>query len=174
MRKQAIIVGVFILLVALVVFRVYIKIENTAKVAEKAEVVYVESEPTVVEKVVEKEVEVEKIVEKIVEVPAQIERDFYTLEASALSGDYQEYEKIMMISEKNILLVDTQVGSTEGKQVYPVVDVVGTGGDTLRLFFTQSVYDALNVGDNLKIVYKSYTNSAGVKFPVVVSAQKVN
>lgn len=97
---------------------------------------------------------------------------FSTLSPSSLGQPYATNTEVMLVSDKTLVLLDSAYGTNQGKQLSYAVDLLYTGG-TLRLFLSQSAYNALSVGDKLKVSYAVYRNSAGVQFPVIQSVSEL-
>lgn len=86
-------------------------------------------------------------------------------------GVANEKQEIVVVANKKLLLMDSQVGGSGEKQLQYVADVLTTNSDKLSLFLNESAYNSISVGSKLLVTYKVYTNDVGVEFPVVVDAQ---
>ena len=89
------------------------------------------------------------------------------IEIDNISNQGKEYEEIVVISSKKLLLIDEAVGEKEGKSLAFVFNVMTDSNRVLKLFVTETVYEQFKVGDKLKVNYKIITNDVGTEFPLI-------
>jgi hypothetical protein len=101
------------------------------------------------------------------------ERVFKELEEGDLGKPVATSTEILIVVKKKLVLMDGAYGTTENKQLVYAVDMLGNDNSTrLTLYLNQSAYSGVSLGDRLKVQYFTYKNASGVKFPVVISAEK--
>ena len=93
---------------------------------------------------------------------AKVEIDINTL------NDMKSIEKEeVMTLVKKVLLLDTQ-----SNQLVHTLVLKGIDGNILNYSVSSSVYDSLNLNEDLAVKYREYTNSNGLKFSLIVSIVK--
>ena len=110
-----------------------------------------------------------------VTMPEQDEQEqvFKELEEGDLGKPVATSTEILIVVKKKLVLMDGAYGTSENKQLVYAVDMLGNDNNTrLTLYLNQSAYAGVSLGDRLKVQYFTYKNSSGVKFPVVISAEK--
>jgi lipopolysaccharide export system protein LptC len=82
-------------------------------------------------------------------------------------------EEIMVVAKKKVILLDSNYGAKEGKQLVYSADLLGNNNNTrLSLYLNKTAYDGIAIGDRLQVKYSVFSNNVGVQFPVVISAEK--
>jgi hypothetical protein len=98
---------------------------------------------------------------------------FKELDEVALGEPTTTREEIMVVAKKKVVLLDSNFGAKEGKQLVYTVDLLGNNNSTrLSLYLNKTAYDGVTIGDRLQVKYSVFSNDVGVQFPVVISAEK--
>lgn len=97
---------------------------------------------------------------------------FKELDESELGNPITVRTEIMVVSSKKIILMDSNFGENNGKQLVYCVDLI-YGDGTLNFYLNGTTYQNLKVGDKLKVDYQVYKNNQGVSFPVIMSVDAV-
>lgn len=194
MKKVGIILGVFFIIIAVVIFLITSKVEDTPKVDETQKVEQVGTENKTSDKsktdnsqtdnsqtdksninkdntektsdtpVTQQPIQQTQVVEKVVTKEVSAVK---TISESDLVNSKGSYEVIAFISNKRILLIDENPSGKDKKTLSYCFDVLTPENDSLVLFVTKSVYASYKVQDKLKVNYEVFTNDIGVEFPIV-------
>lgn len=105
--------------------------------------------------------------------PVEKETKITEVEPEGLGKHGGVKEEVMRVSKKSLLLLDRGVGTDTDKQLIYTLDVTGTSNNVLTLYLNKKAYDGVVVGEQLVVRYVLYTNSSGVKFPVIVTTEKL-
>ena len=197
MKKVGIILGVFFIIVAVVIFMISSKVEDTPKTEDGQPIEQVSTETTTGDKKenvvtdkdkgnskvetetqnpnnqqpVQQPVQQTPVVEKVVTKEVSAVK---TISENDLVNPKGSYEVIAFISNKRIMLIDENPSGSDKKTLSYCFDVLTPDNKTLVLFVTKSVYNNYNVQDKLKVNYEVFVNDIGVEFPIVSLVSEVN
>ena len=197
MKKVGIILGVFFIIVAVVIFLISSKVEETPKTENGQPIEQVSTETTTSDKKenvvtdkkkdtsnketessnpnnqqpVQQPVQQTQVVEKVVTKEISSVK---TISENDLVNSKGSYEVIAYISNKRIMLIDENPSGSDKKTLSYCFDVLTPDNKTLVLFVTKSVYNNYNVQDKLKVNYEVFVNDIGIEFPIVSLVSEVN
>lgn len=89
------------------------------------------------------------------------------IDADRLGNPFRNETEVMVVSSKDLVAFEKE---NDGQLVYLVTLL---GKKKITLFLSSVGYKNLEVGDKVKVSYEVYKNSAGVEFPLLISAEKV-
>lgn len=169
MKKAGVVVGLTLILLAGVLFWVTSQMEKDDRAGEKR------SSPApsfVVEEPKEtKTVDVKPSADSSQDNRQESGKTFMEFAEEELGEPKATYTEIMVVSKKKVVLLDGSVGTKENKQLVYSVDLLGNNTNSFSLYLNKSAYDALKVGDKLKVEYLIYENDIGTKFPAVINVE---
>lgn len=182
MKKAGIILGIFFIVAALLVFFISTKISNKNEVKENnsTPIVSVDNENKKNNNDIQQSAVVEE--QPTPQVVTQVETKVVEREVSSvktikdndLSNLKSTHDVVTVISNKRILLIDENTSGSDKKTLTYCFDVLTPDNQSLVLFVTKSVYDNYKVQDRLKVSYDVYTNDSGIEFPLVSSVTSVD
>jgi hypothetical protein len=177
MKRAGIIVGVFLLILAIGIF--FIVNREPKKANEISEEKTVTEEPVEEKTPIKKEKEEPKVIveEKIVEVEVEKEVEVKVSEIKEIDENKLETptrkEEIVFLSKKRLLLLDEAPKENHSKNLAYNFILVTSDNKEIKLFVTGVVYEQFEIGDKLKIEYDLFENSNNVEFPVIYRATKL-
>lgn len=106
---------------------------------------------------------------KVEEIKNNVKGTLLLLDKNSVSGGFVE-ENVFVVTQKQYVLNNM----SDLNMVVPCITLYNDDlGIKLENFFTDSVYNNLNVGDKLKVRYKVLSNNKGVKFYLIISIEKI-
>jgi hypothetical protein len=184
-KKAGIVVGVTIILIACSLYW-WVGTMDKPKVGETTsptEVVQKEPKPVKPDKEVVPEKKPEPTISAVTQ-PTVVEplpttpiegqsQVFSILDDSDLGEPLITRTEIMVVSNKKVVLMDSNYGTEKGKQLVYAVDLI-YGEGLLTLYLNGVMYESLTVGDKLKVQYDVFKNDSGVSFPTITSVDLAN
>lgn len=130
------------------------------------------AEPVKETVVVEKHVVQEVVETQPVETKKSDKQVFYDIDEETLTDGNPVRTEVMVISKKKVVLMDSGVGTKDGKQLVYTLELM-YGDDTLSFPTNYVTYKGLKVGGKLKVDYSHFTNKDNTEFPYIISIEKV-
>lgn len=196
MKKNGIIVGIVLFIIALVVYWLATSIGGDKEEVEKPTATVTQKvdkptgKPTEPQKVEnntqqgqegkEQQTNLEPVttqtpvqqVQPPTTTPQKTPSTFFKISDGDMGLPTGQFTEKMKTAKKNVTVLDYSPGTPTGKQMVYTVDLQGEKRD-ITIFVNGEVYYGLVIGRELSVTYSIYTNDSGIEFPVVDSVLEV-
>ncbi|MFA8998069.1 hypothetical protein ACEI87_10360 [Clostridioides difficile] len=95
-----------------------------------------------------------------------------------VSSDILQYfnapkAEIMIVSKKKVMLADLDKSSKSGKQILFALELLNSDNETISLYVNQNIYNTIDIGNKLNVLYSIYINDNGIKIPFLNEVTKI-
>ena len=83
-----------------------------------------------------------------------------------------EITEVMVVSSKKVVLLDPT--NSDSYQFVHACEFLTSSNLKLSYFISSSTYDSVEIGEQLRVTYKVYTNANDLDMPVIVKVDRLN
>ena len=83
-----------------------------------------------------------------------------------------EITEVMVVSSKKVVLLDS--ANSDSYQFVHACEFLTSSNLKLSYFISSSTYDSVEIGEQLRVTYKVYTNANDLDMPVIVKVDRLN
>lgn len=83
-----------------------------------------------------------------------------------------EITEVMVVSSKKVVLLDP--ANSDSYQFVHACEFLTSSNLKLSYFISSGTYDSVEIGEQLRVTYKVYTNAKGLDMPVIVKVDRLN